>query len=124
MENAHIIDLLKLNNDLSLPYVRRLITPSSSLWKTLEKLFNTRLVYFLESHNIGEGFTLDHLVRVETGTREAFVRRQHFVWIFLGLEKPKTPYSDGAVYRIPRPMVVAIECYGAIRAFSRTVVLR
>ena len=62
----------------------------------MERMINKRLVWFLESNNILSntqcGFrknrsTIDHLVRLETFIRDAFVNKEHAVSIFFDLEK-------------------------------------
>ena len=59
-------------------------------------MINNRLVWYLERNNfvtpVQSGFrkqrsTTDHLVRLESFVREAFVQRQHAVAIFFDLEK-------------------------------------
>ena len=64
--------------------------------KTMERMINRRLVWYLESHklltNVQCGFrskrsTVDHLVRFETFCREAFIHNQHLVSVFFDLEK-------------------------------------
>jgi potassium voltage-gated channel Eag-related subfamily H protein 8 len=59
-------------------------------------MINNRLVWYLENNgiitNFQSGFrkqrsTNDHLVRLETFIREAFVNKQHLVSIFFDLEK-------------------------------------
>jgi hypothetical protein len=64
--------------------------------KTFERLVNDRLVWYQETNNIltehQSGFrkqrsTIDHLVRLESFIREAFVRREHVVSVFFDLEK-------------------------------------
>lgn len=91
-KRAHIIPLLKPGKDSTLPASYRPIAMTSCLGKTYEKLINRRLVHFLETEGILDpnqcGFrmgrsTLDHLVRLETFIREAFVHRQHCVSVFL-----------------------------------------
>jgi len=62
----------------------------------MERMINNRLVWYLERNNliipVQSGFrkqrsTTDHLVRLESFVREAFVQRQHAVAIFFDLEK-------------------------------------
>ena len=69
---------------------------SSCLCKTLECMINTRLMWFLESNglitNSQCGFrskrsTVDHLVRLETFVREAFIKKEHLTAVFFDLEK-------------------------------------
>ena len=62
----------------------------------MERMINDRLVWFLESYNLISGnqaafrknySTNDHLVRVESFIRDAFVKQEHCVAIFFYLEK-------------------------------------
>ena len=59
-------------------------------------MINDRLTWFLESNNIITNFqsgfryqrgTNDHLVRLETFIREAFIKKEHLVAVFFDLEK-------------------------------------
>ena len=59
-------------------------------------MINDRLPWFLESNNIITNFqskfrhqrsTNDHLVRLETFIREAFIKKEHLVSVFFDLEK-------------------------------------
>ena len=63
--------------------------------RTLERMENTQLVWFLERNNlivdVQSGFrrqrgTVDHLVRFETFIREAFINKQHVVSVFFDVE--------------------------------------
>ena len=74
----------------------RSIALTSCLCKTLERMINKRLVWNLESNDlispIQSGFrsersTNDHLIRLETFFRDAFVNREHVVSVFFYLEK-------------------------------------
>ena len=60
------------------------------------RMINERLVWYLETNNIitefQSGFrhqrsTNDHLVRLETFIREAFIKKEHLVAVFFDLEK-------------------------------------
>ena len=62
----------------------------------MERMVNNRLVWFLERNKLITplqcGFrkqhsTTDHLVRLESFIREAFIQRQHAVAVFFDLEK-------------------------------------
>ena len=62
----------------------------------MERMINDRLTWFLEANNIitdyQSGFrrhrsTNDHLVRLETFIREAFIKKEHLVTIFFDLAK-------------------------------------
>ena len=59
-------------------------------------MINDRLTWFLESNNIITNFqsgfrhqrsTNDHLVRLETFIREAYIKKEHLVSVFFDLEK-------------------------------------
>ena len=73
-----------------------LVALTSCICKTMERMINRRLVWYLESHNVLTnvqcGFRsrrsmVDHLVRFETCCREAFIHTQHLVSVFFELEK-------------------------------------
>ena len=62
----------------------------------MERIINDRLTWFLEANNIitdyQSGFrchhsTNDHLVRLETFIREAFIKKENLVTIFFDLKK-------------------------------------
>lgn len=93
---AVVIPLLKPGKDPTVASSYRPIALTSCLAKTLERMINRRLMYYLERHNLLDqyqcGFraarsTVDHLVRFETTVREAFVNRQHCLSVFFDLEK-------------------------------------
>ena len=94
---ATIIPIPKPGKDHEEPSNFRPIALTSCLCKTLEKMINKRIVWYLESNDlispIQSGFrsgrsTNDHLVRLETFIRDAFVNREHVVSVFFDLEKP------------------------------------
>ena len=93
---ATIIPIPKLGKDHEEPSNHRPIALTSCLCKTLERMINKRLVWYLESNDlispIQSGFrsgrsTNDHLMRLETFIRDAFVNREHVVSVFFDLEK-------------------------------------
>ncbi|HIP82064.1 MAG TPA: reverse transcriptase-like protein, partial [Desulfocapsa sulfexigens] len=93
---ATIVPIPKPGKDHTDPTNYRPIALTSCVCKTMERMINDRLVYFLESNNllthIQCGFrknhsTTDHLVRLESFVRNAFINKQHAVSIFFDLEK-------------------------------------
>ena len=93
---ATIIPIPKPNKDHTNPTNYRPIALTSCLCKTMERMINNRLNFYLESNNIisehQSGFrknrsTTDQLVRLESYIRNAFVKKQHVVAIFIDLEK-------------------------------------
>ena len=93
---ATVISIPKPGKDHAEPTNYRPIALTSCLCKTLERMINKRLVWYLESNDlispIQSGFrsersTNDHLIRLETFIRDAFVNREHVVSVFFDLEK-------------------------------------
>ena len=93
---AIVIPIPKPGKDPNNPTSYRPIALTSCICKTMERMINRRLVWYLESHNLLTnvqcGFrsrrsTVDHLVRFETFCREAFIHNQHLVSVFFDLEK-------------------------------------
>ena len=89
---ATIIPIPKPGKDPAEPNNYRPIALTSCLCKTLERMINKRLTWFLESNNhisrCQSGFrsdrsTTDNLVRLETFIRE----KEHVVAVFFDLEK-------------------------------------
>ena len=95
-ELATIILIPKPGKDHAEPTNYRSIALTSCLCKTLERMINTRLVWYLEYNNIispvqsgfrAERSTNDNLVRLETFIRDAFIKKEHVVAVFFDLEK-------------------------------------
>ena len=93
---ATIIPIPKPGKDHSDPNNYRPIALTSCVCKTLERMINDRLVWYLECNNILTdiqcGFrkrrsTIDHLVRLESYIRDAFLNKQEVVSVFFDLEK-------------------------------------
>ena len=93
---AIIIPIAKPGKDSKDPNNYRPIALTSCLCKTMERMVNTRLNWFLESNDklakqqcgFRKGHsTTDHLVRFEAFIREAFAEKKHVVAVFFDLEK-------------------------------------
>ena len=93
---ATIIPIPKPGKDPAEPNNYRPIALTSCLCKTLVRMINKRLTWFLESNNhisrFQSGFrsdrsTTDNLVRLETFIRDAFIKKEHVVAVFFDLEK-------------------------------------
>ena len=78
---------------------------TSCICKTMERMINDRLVWFLESNNLISGnqagfgknySTNDHLVRLESFIRDAFIKKEHCVAIFLILKRRTTRHGNMA----------------------------
>ena len=102
---ATIIQIPKPGKDPAEPNNYRPIALTSCLCKTLERMINKILTWFLESNNhilrFQSGFrsdrsTTDNLVRLETFIRDAFIRKEHVVAVYFDLEKAyDTPWRYG-----------------------------
>ena len=102
---ATIIPIPKPGKDPAEPNSYRPIALTSCLCKTLERMINKRLTWFLESNNhislFQSGFrsdrsTTDNLVRLETFIRDAFIKKEHVVAVIFDLEKGyDTPWRYG-----------------------------
>ena len=95
-ELATIIPIPKPGKDHTEPTNYRPIALTSCLCKTLERMINARLVWYLEINNLispvqsgfrSERSTNNNLVRLETFFRDANVKKEHVVAVFFYLEK-------------------------------------
>ena len=93
---ATIIPIAKPGKNSKDPNNYRPIAFTSCVCKTMERMINDRLVWYLESSSLiteaQSGFrktrsTMDHRVRFETFVGEGFLNRQHVVSVFFDLEK-------------------------------------
>lgn len=93
---ATIIPIPKQGKDHAEPTNYRPIALTSCLCKTMERMINKRLMWYLESNNLisefqsgfrSERSTNDNLIRLETFIRNAFINKEHVVAIFFDLEK-------------------------------------
>ena len=91
-----MIPIPKPNKDHTDPLSYRPIALTSCLCKVLERMNNTRFIWYLEKYGILHrsqcGFrkhrsTTDHLVSLERYVRDAFAQRQQAVGLFFDLEK-------------------------------------
>ena len=94
-KEAIVIPIPKPGKDSTNPANYRPIALTSCICKTMERMVNDRLVWYLEKNQliatIQSGFrkqrgTLDHLVRFETFIREAFIKKEHVVSVYFDLE--------------------------------------
>ena len=90
------VPIPKPGKDPAEPNNYRPIALTSCLCKTLERMINKRLTWFLESNNnisrFQYGFRSDpsttaNLIRLETFIRDAFIKKEHVVAVFFDLEK-------------------------------------
>ena len=103
-KQATVVPIPKPGKDHSDPSNYRPIALTSCVCKTMERMVNDRLVWYLESNglltNIQCGFrqgrsTLDHLVRFESYIRNAFAKNEHVVSVFFDLEKAYDTWKYG-----------------------------
>ena len=96
MTYATIILIPKPGKEPAEPNNYRPIALTSCLRKTLQRMINKRLTWFLVSNyhisRFESGFrsdrsTTDNLVRVETFIRNAFIKKEHVVAVFFDVEK-------------------------------------
>ena len=95
-----IIPIPKPGKDHAEPTNYRPIALTSCLCKTLERIINRRLVWYLESNNLitklqsgfrAERSTNDNLVRLENFIRDAFIKREMYFSIW---KKPTILHGD------------------------------
>ena len=93
---ALIISIPKPGKDHFNPLNYRPITLTSCICKTVERMVNERLVWYLQKNGLlakqqcgyrANSSTVDHLVRLETFIRDAFIQNQHLVAVFFDLQK-------------------------------------
>ena len=91
---AIVLPFAKPNKDLSNPKNYRPIALTSCICKTLERMVNSQLVWYLEKREILKadqcGFrkgrsTLDAISTLETYVRDAFINKEQVVAVFFDL---------------------------------------
>ena len=91
-----IIPLSKSGKDNSNPTNYRPTALTSCLCKTMERMVNKRLVWYLETNKLitssqcvfqKRQSTMDYVVKLETSIREANIQKQHLIAVFFDLEK-------------------------------------
>ena len=95
-KEATVIPIPKPGKDSKNPSHYRPISLTSCLCKTMERMINTRLVWFLKKNNTLtkylSGFrkgrtTTDQLIRLESFIRDSFLKGNHVVSVLFYLEK-------------------------------------
>ena len=93
---ALIISIPKPGKDPFNSLNYRAIALTSCICKTVERMVNERLVWYLEKNGLlakeqwgyrANRSTVDHLIRLETFIRDAFIQNQHLVAVFFDLQK-------------------------------------
>ena len=107
-----VIPIPKPNKDHTDPLSYRPIALTSCLCKVLERMINTRFIWYLEKSWILDrsqcGFrkhhgTIDHLVSLERYLRDAFAQKQQAVGLFFDLEKAcETTWQYGIIRDLHR----------------------
>ena len=107
---ALIISIPKPGKDHFNPLNNRPIALTSCICKTVERMVNERLVWYLEKNGLlakeqcgyrANRSTVDHLIHLETFIRDAFIQNQHLVAVFFDLQKAyDTTYSAYFCVRI------------------------
>ena len=95
-KEATVIPIPKPGKDHTNPTNYRPISLTSCLCKTMERMINSRLMWFLEKNGVfskyQSGFrkgrtTTDQLIRLESFIRDSFLNGNHVVSVFFDLEK-------------------------------------
>ena len=93
---AVLLPIPKPGKDPQNPDNFRPIALTSCICKTVERMVNERLIYYLEKNNILSRFqagfrrdrsTIDQLVRLDTYIKDAFINKDHVVGVFFDLAK-------------------------------------
>jgi potassium voltage-gated channel Eag-related subfamily H protein 8 len=80
-KEATIIPILKPGENHSDPSNYRPIALTSCICKTMERIINNRLVWFLESQNPVRLQEPENLVKLESFIRDAFINKEHLAQV-------------------------------------------
>ena len=106
---ALIISIPKPGKDHFNPLNYRPIALTSCICKTVKRMVNERLFWYLEKNgllakqqcgNRANRSTVDHLVRLETFIRDAFIQNQHLVAVFFTYRRLMIPHGNVVSYKI------------------------
>ena len=95
-KSAVVIPIPKPGKNPSLPTSYRPISLTSNLCKVMEKMINTRLLWFLDKNNllssVQSGFrkrrsTIDHILTLENDIRGSILNKESLLAVFLDIEK-------------------------------------
>ena len=95
-------------------------------------MINTHLIWFLESNGLITKFqcgfrskrsTVDHLVRLETFVREAFIKKEHLTAVFFDLEKAYDTTWRYGIMRDLSDLVFNADCQFLLIIFYQIEIL-
>ena len=119
---ATVIQIPKPNKEPTDPLSYRPIALTSCLCKVLERMINTRFIWYLEKYGILDksqcGFRkqrsiTDHLVSLERYVRDTFAQKQQAVGLFFNLQKAyETTWQYGIIWDLQK-----IELRGRLPVF-------
>ena len=113
LREALIISIPKPGKDHFNPLNYRPIVLTSCICKTVERMVNERLVWYLERNGLlakqqcgyrANRSTVDHLIRLETFIRDAFIQNQHLVAVFFDLQKAYDTTWKHGIQQVLRDM--------------------
>ena len=116
---APIMSIPKHRKDHFCPMNYRPTALTSCICKTAERMVNERLVWYLEKNGLlakqqcgyrANTSTVDHLIRLETFIRDAFIQNQHLVAVFL--------LTKGIRYYMETLYPTRLIWYGLTREFA------
>ena len=132
-KKSTIVPVVKPGKDASLPASYRPIALTSNLCKIMEQMVKTRLMWYLNKHNLlspgQSGFranrsTTDHLVSLETSISNALLNKEYQVCVFLDLEKAYDMLWRTGVLIKMQGMGIRVECWVGCGASCQTALYR